>query len=78
MTATATEMAARETRIAAPPKIEPGFWLPAFSLCLRELIRFVRQRTRIVGAFCQPLIFWVLFGAGLGGTFKAPAWAPPA
>ncbi len=53
-----------------------GFWLPAWSHCVRELVRFFRQRTRIVGALGQPLIFWVLFGAGLGGTFRAPAWAP--
>src|SRR5580698_8783644 len=56
--------------------VEPAFWLPAGSLCVRELVRFVRQRTRIVGALLQPFIFWILFGAGLGGTFKPPAWAP--
>jgi ABC-2 type transport system permease protein len=76
MTATATPVADLTTKRAAGPAVEPGFWLPAGSLCVRELLRFVRQRTRIVGAFGQPLIFWVLFGAGLGGTFKAPAWAP--
>src|SRR5580698_3858540 len=56
--------------------VEPAFWLPAGSLCVRELLRFVRQRTRIVGALLQPFLFWILFGAGLGGTFKPPAWAP--
>jgi ABC-2 type transport system permease protein len=30
----------------------------------------------VVGALGQPFIFWILFGAGLGGTFRAPAWAP--
>jgi ABC-2 type transport system permease protein len=53
-----------------------GIWLPAWSLASRELVRFFRQRTRVVGALGQPFIFWVLFGAGLGGTFRAPAWAP--
>ncbi len=53
-----------------------GFWLPAWSLASRELVRFFRQRTRVVGALGQPFIFWILFGAGLGGTFRAPAWAP--
>jgi ABC-2 type transport system permease protein len=52
------------------------FWLPAGSLCVRELVRFFRQRTRIIGALGQPIMFWILFGAGLGGTFRAPAWAP--
>lgn len=35
-------------------------------------MRFFRQRTRIVGALGQPLIFWVLFGAGLQGSFTGP------
>ena len=39
-------------------------------------MRFFRQRTRIVGAFGQPVIFWILFGAGLGGSFKNPQWVP--
>ncbi|HEY1600149.1 MAG TPA: ABC transporter permease [Pirellulales bacterium] len=43
-----------------------------WSLCYRELIRFVRQRNRIVGAIGQPVLFWVLFGAGLGPTFQLP------
>lgn len=47
--------------------------LPVYSLALRELIRFFRQRTRLVGALGQPVIFWVLFGAGLKGSFSGPA-----
>ncbi|MAT14018.1 MAG: ABC transporter [Planctomyces sp.] len=46
------------------------------ALAARELVRFFRQRTRIVGALGQPLIFWILFGAGLHGSFQAPEWAP--
>src|SRR5712691_11378769 len=53
-----------------------AFWLPIWTLTWRELLRFFRQRTRIVGALGQPLIFWVLFGAGLRGSFAAPQWAP--
>lgn len=48
------------------------FWLPVYSLALRELIRFFRQRTRVVGALGQPIIFWVLFGAGLHSSFRGP------
>lgn len=51
----------------------PGLWLPVYTLALRELIRFFRQRTRVVGALGQPIIFWVLFGAGLHGSFNGPA-----
>jgi ABC-2 type transport system permease protein len=44
-------------------------------LTRRELVRFLRQRTRLVGAVGQPVIFWLLFGAGLRSSFKAPSWA---
>ncbi len=49
-----------------------AFALAAGSLALRELRRFFRQRTRIVGALGQPVLFWILFGAGLGGSFRMP------
>ena len=52
-----------------------GFWLPVGTLTQRELVRFFRQRTRVIGALGQPLLFWVLFGAGLRGSFQAPSWA---
>ena len=45
------------------------------ALTRRELIRFLRQRTRIIGAVGQPVIFWLLFGAGLRTSFRAPSWA---
>jgi ABC-2 type transport system permease protein len=45
-------------------------------LAERELVRFFRQRTRVVGALGQPLLFWILFGAGLRGSFQPPSWAP--
>jgi len=45
-------------------------WLPVYSLATRELVRFFRQRTRIIGALGQPLVFWILFGAGLQGAYR--------
>src|SRR5438034_3819917 len=44
---------------------------PALSLCHRELVRFLRQRHRIVGALATPLVFWLLIGAGMNRSFKA-------
>ncbi len=41
------------------------------SLAKREWIRFFRQRNRVVGAMGQPLLFWLLFGAGMNQTFQA-------
>jgi ABC-2 type transport system permease protein len=49
-----------------------GAALPVWALTQRELVRFVRQRSRAVGAFLQPVIFWVLFGTGLSGSFRMP------
>lgn len=54
----------------------PVFWLAVWTLTTRELVRFFRQRTRVVGALGQPLLFWILFGAGLRSSFKAPEWHP--
>jgi ABC-2 type transport system permease protein len=39
-----------------------------YTLGLRELVRFFRQRNRVFGALGQPIIFWLLFGAGLGSA----------
>jgi ABC-2 type transport system permease protein len=35
------------------------------ALAWRELVRFFRQRNRVIGALVQPLIFWLLFSEGL-------------
>jgi ABC-2 type transport system permease protein len=44
---------------------------PALSLCHRELVRFLRQRHRIIGALATPIVFWLLIGAGMGRSFQA-------
>ena len=38
--------------------------LAALSLCRRELVRFFRQRSRVVGALGTPVVFWILIGSG--------------
>jgi ABC-2 type transport system permease protein len=50
----------------------PGLWLPALSLAKRELVRFLRQKHRIVGALATPIVFWLLIGAGMGRSFQSP------
>ncbi len=52
--------------------IRATFVLPAWTLCRREILRFVRQRSRIVGALGTPLVFWLLAGWGLAGSFHLP------
>lgn len=41
----------------------------------REVVRFLRQRSRVIGAFATPIVFWFLLGSGLGKSFRA-AGAP--
>lgn len=45
----------------------------AAALAWREIIRFFRQRNRIVGSIGTPLVFWLLFGAGLSSSFRMRA-----
>src|ERR1700704_868387 len=52
---------------------QPGLWIPAISLCRRELVRFLRQRHRIIGALATPIVFWLLIGGGMSHSFKADA-----
>lgn len=44
--------------------------LPVFTLWWREIVRFIRQRSRLTGAFAQPLVFWLLLGGGLRASFR--------
>ena len=46
--------------------------LAVYTLWWREQVRFFRQRSRVFGAFVQPLMFWALFGAGLQASFRPP------
>ena len=36
----------------------------------RDLMRFLKQPSRIIGAMGQPLIFWFVVGAGLSPNFE--------
>lgn len=47
--------------------------LATYTLWLREIVRFYRQRSRIVGALGSPLVFWFLIGSGLGRSFQTGA-----
>lgn len=48
------------------------FLLSVWTLWQREIVRFYRQPSRVVGALAPPALFWVLIGSGLGGSFRAP------
>ncbi len=45
----------------------------AFTLWQRELVRFIRQPSRVIGAIGSPAIFWLLLGSGFGQSFRPSA-----
>ncbi len=67
-------MATRTTTF--PPTIAPasaGLLLPSLSLWWREIVRFYRQRARVVGVIASPLLFWIVIGSGFGTSFRSTA-----
>ena len=53
--------------MSAPPR------LPAVAaLWRREVVTFLRDRTRVMGTLAQPLVLWGLLGLGFGGSFQMP------
>jgi ABC-2 type transport system permease protein len=40
------------------------------ALWRREILRFVRQRSRVIGSLAQPIVFWLLLGGGLSASFR--------
>src|SRR5271163_1976444 len=63
------------TLTATAPRIsatsQPGIWLPACSLWQREIVRFYRQKARVVGVIASPLIFWLVLGSGFAHSFQS-------
>lgn len=49
-----------------------NFLLAVWTLWQREVVRFYRQPSRVIGALAPPVVFWVLIGSGLGPSFHAP------
>lgn len=43
-------------------------WRGTWVIAYRELLRFVSERSRLIGSFLQPLLFLVIFGAGFGNV----------
>jgi ABC-2 type transport system permease protein len=48
-----------------------GIILPSISLWWREIVRFYRQRSRVIGVIASPLLFWVVIGSGFGTSFRS-------
>ncbi len=57
------------TTLHAPARV--GIVLPSISLWWREIVRFYRQRSRVVGVIASPLLFWLVIGSGFGSSFRS-------
>jgi ABC-2 type transport system permease protein len=55
-----------ETTAAVEQRGFSSFWLPVWTLWQRELVRFWRQKSRVLGVVASPLVFWLLMGYGSG------------
>src|SRR5712664_3249090 len=65
-------MATQSTALARPgAPASAGLLLPAFTLWWREIVRFYRQTTRVIGVLASPLVFWLVIGSGFGTSFRS-------
>ncbi len=65
-------MATQATTLTRPiTSASAGVLLPAFTLWWREIVRFYRQKGRVVGVLASPLVFWLVLGSGFGTSFRA-------
>jgi ABC-2 type transport system permease protein len=72
-TARATVDTTPASEIEAPRPSQLRLNLATISVLVsRDLRRFFRQKSRVVGALVQPLIFWLVIGSGLQGSFRMP------
>jgi ABC-2 type transport system permease protein len=70
-----TTAANTQTRanFTSPAPAQGSLVLATASLWRREMVRFFRQRSRVVGAFAQPLLFWLVIGSGVGRSMAIGA-----
>jgi ABC-2 type transport system permease protein len=65
-------MATQSTALARPgAPASAGLLLPALTLWWREIVRFYRQTTRVIGVLASPLVFWLVIGSGFGTSFRS-------
>jgi len=60
-----------ETMARSGTQASAGVALPAFTLWWREIVRFYRQTTRVIGVLASPLVFWLVLGSGFGTSFRS-------
>jgi ABC-2 type transport system permease protein len=68
----ATQTQARTLQVPKSSATTSGV-VPALSLWWREIVRFYRNRSRVVGVIASPLLFWIVIGSGFGTSFRSNA-----
>src|SRR4051812_22125632 len=66
-------MSAITTSLPQAATTKDELFLPAYTLWLREIVRFYRQRSRVVGVIASPVVFWLVIGSGFGTSFRSGA-----
>jgi ABC-2 type transport system permease protein len=66
---------ATQTQALPAQHAEPAAFslTPALSLWWREIVRFYRQKSRVVGVIASPVLFWIVIGSGFGTSFRSEA-----
>lgn len=59
------------TPTAQPTSASPPLLPVILAIAWREWVRFFRQRSRVIGAFATPVLFWVMLGFGADRVFSA-------
>ncbi len=63
-------MATQVETLRSTGATDVGTLVPTVSLWWREIVRFYRQRSRVVGVIASPVLFWVVIGSGFGTSFR--------
>jgi len=57
--------------LSSAPVARPSYLLGLWTLWLREVRGFYRQRARVIAGLATPLIFWFVLGSGFGASIAA-------
>jgi len=75
MSTITTAVTGQAERLKQQPAYSPGLLqtlvLPAWTLWQREVVRFYRMRSRVVGVIASPILFWLVIGSGFGSSMRA-------
>ena len=61
-------MSGSPAQVAQPR--QASLLVASMSLWKREIVRFFRQKNRVVGSIATPFVFWLLLGFGLNSNFQ--------